>query len=135
MIYFEKGSVNTSFSAEDLKQGLFEAFDKMGIRNKVLAIPPDYTRLPSRSGELTEFAWEYFGEKLTDVLPALGTHSPMTLEQINHMFGELPADPKIMPGEQLIGLASTPPEMILLLIMVAAEQRLNGITFVRAPLS
>ncbi len=92
MIYFEKGSINTSFSSGDLKQGLFEALEKMGKKNKVLAIPPDYTRLPSRAGELTEFAWEYYKEKLTDVLPALGTHSPMTGDQVSHMFGNLPGD-------------------------------------------
>lgn len=91
MIYFEKGSVNTALSAEDLRNGLFSALEKIGNCQKVLAIPPDYTRLPSRAGELTEFAWEYFGDKLTDVLPALGTHSPMTAEQISHMFGKLPA--------------------------------------------
>ncbi len=91
MIYFEKGSIDSSFSAEDLKQGLFEAFKKLGKKNKVLAIPPDYTRLPSRAGELTEMTWEYYGDKLTDVLPALGTHTPMTPEQISHMFGTLPA--------------------------------------------
>lgn len=90
MLYFEKGSTETSFSSEDLKQGLFEAFEKMGAKQKVLAIPPDYTRLPSRSGELTEMTWEYFGDKLTDVLPALGTHTPMTDSQIHHMFGKTP---------------------------------------------
>jgi nickel-dependent lactate racemase len=90
MIYFEKGSTETSFSAEDLKQGLFEAFKKIGDKQKVLAIPPDYTRFPSRAGELTEMTWEYFGEKLTDILPALGTHTPMTDSQIEHMFGETP---------------------------------------------
>ncbi|HRX11359.1 MAG TPA: lactate racemase domain-containing protein [Draconibacterium sp.] len=90
MIYYEKGSPETSFSADDLKKGLFEAFEKLGSKQKVLAIPPDYTRLPSRSGELTEMTWEYFGEKLTDILPALGTHTPMTDSQIHHMFGKTP---------------------------------------------
>jgi len=92
MIFYETGSIHTALSAEDLKNGLFEALDKMGERHKVLAIPPDYTRLPSRAGELTEFTWQYYGEKLTDVLPALGTHSPMTDDQINHMFGNMPAN-------------------------------------------
>ena len=91
MIYYEKGSVDHELSAEDLKKGLFEAFEKMGQRKKVLAIPPDYTRLPSRAGELTEFTWQYYGDQLTDVLPALGTHTPMTPHQIAHMFGSLPA--------------------------------------------
>lgn len=91
MMYFESGSVNHNLSASDLRQGLFTALQRMGNRRKVLAIPPDFTRYPSRAGELTEFAWEYFGDKLTDILPALGTHSPMTSEQIAHMFGKTPS--------------------------------------------
>jgi len=91
MIYYEIGSTELELNADDLKKGLFEALEKMGKKQKVLAIPPDYTRLPSRAGELTEFAWQYYGEALTDVLPALGTHSPMTGHQISHMFGSLPA--------------------------------------------
>ncbi|MBN2787246.1 MAG: DUF2088 domain-containing protein [Paludibacteraceae bacterium] len=91
MIYYEIGSTELELTAEDLKKGLFAALDKIGKKNKVLAIPPDYTRLPSRAGELTEFTWEYYGNKLTDVLPALGTHTPMTDHQITHMFGKMPA--------------------------------------------
>ena len=91
MIYYEQGSTNIELSSEDLKKGLFEALAKMGEKKKVLVIPPDYTRLPSRAGELTEYAWQYYGEALTDVLPALGTHTPMTAHQIEHMFGSMPA--------------------------------------------
>ena len=92
MIYFETGSAEANLSADDLKQGMFTALKNMGEKQKVLAIPPDYTRLPSRSGELTEYCWEYFGDKLSDVLPALGTHTPMTEGQISHMFGQTPKD-------------------------------------------
>jgi nickel-dependent lactate racemase len=90
MLYYEIGSVDHELNGEDLKKGLYAAFDQLKGINKVLAIPPDYTRLPSRSGELTEFTWQYYGDKLTDVLPALGTHTPMTDHQIAHMFGTLP---------------------------------------------
>jgi nickel-dependent lactate racemase len=90
MIYYENGSVNSLLTADDLKRGLFQALEKMGEKKKILAIPPDYTRLPSRAGELTEFAWQYYQDKLTDILPALGTHSPMTGIQISHMFGTTP---------------------------------------------
>ena len=67
-----------------------KALDRLGERHKVLAVPPDYTRLPSKAGELTRFSWEYYGERLTDSLPALGTHTPMTDRQITHMFGDIP---------------------------------------------
>ena len=90
MIYYEKGSSQTDLSGDDLKNGLYEAFHRLGERRKILAVPPDYTRLPSRAGELTELTWEYYGERLTDILPALGTHTPMTENQIDHMFGKTP---------------------------------------------
>jgi nickel-dependent lactate racemase len=35
-------------------------------------------------------AWEYYGDSLTDVLPAIGTHSPMTDGEIGTMFGKVP---------------------------------------------
>lgn len=90
MILYETGSKDTELSAEHLRVGLYQALSKLGPRKKVLAIPPDYTRFPSRAGELTEMAWNFYGDKLTDVLPALGTHTPMTDQQISHMFGETP---------------------------------------------
>ena len=88
MIYFKRGSINDSISLHELKEALFTTFEKLG-GNKVLAIPPDFTRVHSYAGPVTEFAWEYYGEKLTDILPALGTHSPMTSRQIKHMFGNI----------------------------------------------
>ena len=92
MIYYQNGSATNNLSREDLEAGLREAFGKLGEKHKVLAIPPDYTRLPSRAGELTEISWEYYGDRLTDILPALGTHTPMTDDQISHMFGKTPAN-------------------------------------------
>lgn len=91
MLYYSKGSINIELTSTDLKNGLYEALKKIGDRKKVLALPPDYTRLPSRAGELTEYAWQYYGNALTDVLPALGTHTAMTAPQISHMFGSMPA--------------------------------------------
>ena len=90
MIYFETGSPEHDLRAADLREGLLTALRRLGDRRKVLAIPPDYTRFPSRAGELTEMVWEYYGESLTDILPALGTHSPMSDPQISHMFGKTP---------------------------------------------
>ncbi len=92
MLYYSKGSENTDLSAEDLKTGLFEALSKLGNKTKVLAIPPDYTRFHSRAGELTEFAWQFYREKMKDVLPALGTHTPMKPADIEHMFGKTPKE-------------------------------------------
>lgn len=77
-------------SLAEVKAGLFSALDKLGARKKVLAVPPDFTRMHSQSGVLTEMAWQYYGERLADVLPALGTHKPMTDTEIATMFGATP---------------------------------------------
>jgi nickel-dependent lactate racemase len=90
MLYYKSGSPDDVFSSKDLKTGLYQALDKLGKKKKVLVIPPDFTRYHSRAGELTFMAWEYYKDNLTDILPALGTHFPMTDQEISKMFGETP---------------------------------------------
>lgn len=94
MLYYEKGGVNSVLTDKDLKKGLFEAYKKLeneGIRKKVLAIPPDFTRFHSKAGILTSNSYEYFTNRLTDILPALGTHTPMTESEISKMFSGVPS--------------------------------------------
>lgn len=90
MIYFQQGAPDAVLTDQDILRALTEVFDGLGQKNKVLAIPPDMTRYHSMAGRLTEMAWEYYGERLTDVLPALGTHAAMTAEEIGKMFGAIP---------------------------------------------
>lgn len=89
-LFFAAGSPTTEMSAEEIRAGLFEALTKLGDRKRVLAVPPDFTRMHSQSGTLTELAWEYYGDRLVDVLPALGTHKAMTDGEISTMFGATP---------------------------------------------
>lgn len=84
------GAKTETLTASDLKDSLYSALDQLGKEKKVLVIPPDITRLHSRAGELAEMAWEYYGKNLTDVLPALGTHRPMTAAEIKRMYGKMP---------------------------------------------
>lgn len=89
-LYFAAGSETTEFTSAELKTALFQALDALGPRKKVLCLPPDITRFHSRAGELTRLAWEYYGDSLAAVLPALGTHTAMTEAEIGHMFGDMP---------------------------------------------
>jgi nickel-dependent lactate racemase len=90
MILFSHGSTNTVFSPGEVREALFAALDQLGAKKRVLAVPPDFTRFHSQAGLLTEMVWEYYGTRLTDVLPAIGTHFPMTDEEIATMFGKVP---------------------------------------------
>jgi nickel-dependent lactate racemase len=90
MIYYQRGSESDILTPPDLQEGVRRALDQLGAKNKVLAIPPDFTRFHSFAGTLTNLIYKYYGAKLTDVLPALGTHTAMTSAQIKTMFGDLP---------------------------------------------
>ena len=91
-LFFAAGSPTTEMSSAEIRAGLFEALTKLGERKRVLAVPPDFTRFHSQSGILTEMAWDFYGDRLLDVLPALGTHTAMSDTQIATMFGKTPRD-------------------------------------------
>jgi len=89
-IYWAEGSPTTELSDQRLREGLQSCFHQLGRRRRVLALPPDFTRYNSRGGRLTCMVHEYFGDALADVMPALGTHVPMTDWQLEKMFPGLP---------------------------------------------
>jgi nickel-dependent lactate racemase len=90
MLYFSKGSPTTELSADDVRTALFEVFDRLGVKERVIAVPPDFTRFNSKAGLLTCLTYEYYGKALVDVLPALGTHFEMPLWQREKMFPGVP---------------------------------------------
>jgi nickel-dependent lactate racemase len=90
MIYFKSGSENTILNSRDIEAGISSALEKLGERKRVLVVPPDCTRIHSRAGEITSYIYNYYRTNLKDVLPALGTHSPMTDVQIDEMFMGVP---------------------------------------------
>ena len=88
-LYCATGGVESDLLPQ-LRDLLAESLAKLGQRNRVLVVPPDQSRIHSRSGDLTRYAWEYFGDRLQAVLPALGTHAAMQPDQIARMFGAMP---------------------------------------------
>lgn len=91
MIYYERGLETDVLTSDDLKVGLYAALEKLGKRKKVLAIPPDFTRYHSQAGVLTAHTYNFYREALTDILPALGTHFPMSDAEKTEMFEGVPA--------------------------------------------
>lgn len=93
MLYYGKGGSDLVLTDKDLKEGLFKVLNQLEVQidlQKALVVPPDFTRFHSRAGILTSNAYEYLGNKLTDILPALGTHTPMTSSEISRMFPNVP---------------------------------------------
>ena len=85
--------MNNDSEPLDLLQ-IEEAVEKT-IRNrdlqKVLLIPPDFTRFHSMAGMITEIYYNKLKDTCEiDILPALGTHVPVTEEECKAMFGSVP---------------------------------------------
>lgn len=90
MLLFARGSKTDVITPAQVKEILSQTFDKLGYRRRVLALPPDYTRANSYAGPITQMAYEYFKDRMTDIMPALGTHVPMTEQELDAMFGNIP---------------------------------------------
>lgn len=66
---------------------------------KILIIPPDYTRCYSYAGIITQLLYEKLGTRegvQVDVMPALGTHMPMSEEELDAFFGS------VVPREHIL---------------------------------
>ena len=59
MLYFERGSPIDRLTVDDLRAGLHTALDQLGPRQRVLVVPPDFTRVHSQAGQLTRLAYDY----------------------------------------------------------------------------
>jgi len=92
MFFSKQASDKKILGFNDLSDLIYEALYSLGPQKKVLAIPPDITRIHSRAGEITQMIHKFYGNSLADILPALGTHAPMTKPDILSMFGDIPFD-------------------------------------------
>jgi nickel-dependent lactate racemase len=90
MIYYSESGPEREFGREQARAALKTVLENFSNRKKVLILPPDITRAHSGAGMLTELLWENLGERVGDILPALGTHVPMAQSEISKMFGSVP---------------------------------------------
>lgn len=91
-ILFARGGPAEEISAQEMRDGLHATLERLGLRRRVLAVPPDFTRYESQAGILTRFAYDFYGDALADVMPALGTHRPVSAAQRDRMFPGVPSD-------------------------------------------
>lgn len=90
--------VKSDFGISDaeLREALVNSLECKSL-SKVLIIPPDYTRMYSGAGRITAAYYDLLKDRCEiDILPALGTHEPMTREECLAFFG------KEVPFEKLI---------------------------------
>ncbi|MBQ2253221.1 MAG: DUF2088 domain-containing protein [Clostridia bacterium] len=93
MIYENKNGL----CEDEIRAALLESLNGKRLK-KVLILPPDYTRMYSGAGIITRLYYEILSPSCeVDILPALGTHVPMTKEEWVAFFGEgVPFDKMIV---------------------------------------
>lgn len=80
-------------SMEEVSGCLAQLLKQHPALKKVLVIPPDITRFYSMAGLITQKIYhELCNHVQVDILPATGTHIPMTEEEIRCMFGDIPLE-------------------------------------------
>ena len=89
-LLLSKGGPNAIISDEELANLVLSILPK--DRKKIVVVPPDITRFHSRAGIVTNALCNHFGDAISDVIPALGTHTPMTPSQLNEMYADVPKD-------------------------------------------
>ncbi len=84
-------------SREEIREALLASLEGRTLKN-VLIIPPDFTRFHSNAGYITNVYYHALVEMgcEVDILPALGTHVPVTEEEASVMFGDIPYE-KFIP--------------------------------------
>lgn len=92
MLYCARETADGYLTPGEMKEALKNLFAELGDLDRVLIIPPDFTRFHSGAGLLTEMAWTLLGDRVKAVLPALGTHFPMSDPEKHKMFGRLPKE-------------------------------------------
>ena len=85
-----KAGLDLALTDVEKAELLKEAIGKIGKKlKKVLIIPPDFTRFNSNAGPLTAMLYDMLSPTAqVDIIPALGTHFPMTEREIRTMFGD-----------------------------------------------
>lgn len=99
-----------SISDVEIRDRIDSFLETLGPRDDVLLLPPDFTRFHSQAGKITRLICEHYkfinrsgddhpankprnennddsSSPTIQIMPALGTHAPMTPGQIESMFG------------------------------------------------
>ncbi|MBQ7161255.1 MAG: DUF2088 domain-containing protein [Clostridia bacterium] len=105
----------SGLTPDEIKAGLIKSLDGREPK-KVLILPPDFTRYHSNAGYITNVYYHVLTERGTevDVLPALGTHVPVTKEQWDVMFGDIPYEKMLVHNwrTDVVKLGEVPADFI-----------------------
>ena len=91
MELYLKSDTEYGLTDEEIRRALLQSLKGRQLRN-VLIIPPDFTRLHSNAGFITNIYYHTLTKMgcNVDILPALGSHTAVPKEHAAIMFGDIP---------------------------------------------
>ena len=97
MELFYHAATEQGLSAEEIRASLVRSLEGRQPK-KALLLPPDYTRYHSNAGFITNVYYHLLTDMgcEVDIIPALGTHVPVTEAEAADMFGDIPFE-KFIP--------------------------------------
>ena len=115
MDIFKTASVEEGLTPEEIKAALLESLEGRTVKH-ALILPPDFTRFHSNAGYITNVYYHALTERgaSVDILPALGTHVPVTPEQSAAMYGDVPYE-RLIPHNwrtDVVRLGEVPAEFL-----------------------
>jgi nickel-dependent lactate racemase len=109
-----KATNDSGLTKEQINQALTESLKGRTLK-KVLIVPPDFIRFHSNAGYITNFYYHMLKDVAqVDIIPALGTHVPMTREECEKMFGDIPFEKFIAHNwrEDVVTIGTAPEEYL-----------------------
>ena len=93
MEIYKIAETEEGLSREEIRRALLQALEGRSVK-RALIVPPDFTRFHSGAGFITNVYYHALTERgaAVDILPALGTHVPVSEKQREIMFGDIPAE-------------------------------------------
>jgi len=91
MMYFTEGKADTTISLSHISDLIDSMLGKLGKLDRILLLPPDFTRYHSYAGEIVCLLYEKLKNRShVEIMPAVGTHTAMSGEEISLMFPGIP---------------------------------------------
>lgn len=117
MDIFKIATTDDGLSNDEIAAALAQSLEGRAFpHGKALIIPPDFTRYHSNAGFITCVYWKLLTARgiQVDVMPALGTHVPVSAEQWKVMFPDIPYGKMIVHGwrTDVVKLGDVPAEVV-----------------------
>lgn len=91
MIFFCEGGTDLIIDQNRISDLIDKMLVQVGKSGRVLILPPDMTRYYSYAGEITRLLYEKLkGNSYIEIMPAIGSHLPLSEEELDLMFGGIP---------------------------------------------